>query len=178
MGRTTPRLTGRLTRKGGTPGALPDERRSSSERSHSTRGLEETEVGYLMDPERYKLGGQQLYLIPGQSTEGPNSAPRIVCSEVEESREGIDDGRTSPWWKPAASKSSGKATKRPASPANPGIQSERDKGAVSPSKASRKKAAQIRPPCQKKPVKCPLCGKVCSDPSVFRKHLNGVHRGT
>ena len=54
---TTPRSTGRLTRKVGTPGALPGERDSSLERSDSPSGQEEAEVGDPMDPEMHQLGG-------------------------------------------------------------------------------------------------------------------------
>ena len=114
-----------------------------------------------MDPEMYQQGGRQLYLFQGPSKEGPIPTPRIVHFEVGESTEGADDRRTSPRRRPAAYKPPGKATKRPSPPANPGITAEGEVGVGSPSKASRKKATQPRPPHQQKTVKCHLCGRVC-----------------
>ena len=130
-----------------------------------------------MDPEMYQLGGRQLYLVPAPSTKGPNSTPRIVRFEVGESKEEGDDGGTSPRQKPAAYKPPGKATKRPSLPANPGTTAEGEVGAGSPSKASRKKVTQPRPPRQLKTVKCPLCGRVCHGLKVFNKHHKEVHMG-
>ena len=126
----------------------------------------------------YHLGGRQLCLVLAPSTKGPNSTPRIVRFGVGESKEEADDGRTSPHRNPGAYKPPGKATKRPSPPANPGTTAEGEVGAGSPSKASRKKATQPRPPHPQKTMKCPLCGRVCPGLKVLNKHKKEVHMGT
>ena len=125
----------------------------------------------------YQPGGRQLYLGPGPSTKGPTSTPRIVRIKVREPKEEADDGGTSPRQKSTAYQNPGKATKRPSSPANSGTAVEGEVGTGSPSKASRKKATQPRPPRQRETVKCPLCGRVCQGPKEYTKHHREVHTG-
>ena len=126
------------------------------EGSHSPSGTDETGVGDPMDSEMYQPGGRQLHLVPATSTKGPNSNPRVVRFKLVGSKEEADDGRPSPCQEPAAYKPPGKATKRPSPPASPGITAEEEIGAGSPSKASRKKAIQSRPPSQLNTWKCTL----------------------
>ena len=125
----------------------------------------------------YQPGGRQLYLGPGPSTKGPTSTPRIVSNKVRELKEEADDGGTSPHQKPTAYQNPGKATKRPSSPANLSTVVEGEVGTGSPSKASRKKATQPRPPHQRETMKCPLCGRVCQGPKEYTKHHREVHTG-
>ena len=48
------------------------------------------------DPERYKPGGQQLYLGSGPSIKGPTSTLRIVRNKVREPKEEADDKELAP----------------------------------------------------------------------------------
>ena len=108
-----------------------------------------------MDPEMYQPGGRQLHLILAASTKGPKLTPGIVCFGVREFKEGDNEGRTNPRQKPAADKPPGKAVKCPSPPANPGIPAEGEVDVGSPSKASRKKVTQPKPPRQPKTVNAP-----------------------
>ena len=157
--------TGRLTRMAGAPTA----RDSSTERSDAPTGQGETEPEGPPDPERFLLGGHQLFLVQGPSTEGPKSVSKIVHFKVGESTEG-SNRRTSPHRRPVAYKPHGKATKCPSPQADPVTTSEEEIGLGGPSSSGEKKAAQSKPPSPPKMRQCATCGKACRSLKVLNKH--------